>query len=92
MISLSFTIHPLYNHAIMKVREHCFEGTLQETPVKVAKGHLAMENAIPCSEKDTYKQRKKVGEQSRTKAAHLQQMHFVPKNVVLNDSTEHFTL
>ena len=67
--------HPSTNHAIMKVREHCFEGTLQETPMKVAKGHLATENAIPCSEIDTYQQRNKVGELSSTKAAHLQQMY-----------------
>lgn len=73
--------HLSTNHAIMKVQEHCFEGTLQETPMKVAKGHLAMEIAIPCSAVDTYQQRNKVEKLSSTKAAHLQQMYanFVPE-------------
>ena len=72
--------HPATNHAIMKIHEHCFEGTLKETPMKVAKGHIPGENAIPSSE-DTYEQRKKVGEISSIKAAHLHQMYcdYVPE-------------
>ena len=58
----------------MKIREHCFEGTIKETPMKVAKGHFPVENAIPSSE-DTYEQRKKVGEISSTKAAQLHQTY-----------------
>ena len=49
------------SHAIMKIREHCFEGEFEETPMTIAKGHLAMESAIPSSE-DAYKQRNKVEE------------------------------
>lgn len=65
---------------IMKIREQCYKGTLKEIPMKVAKDHLAMENAIPSS-KDTYKQRNKIGEISSTKAAHLYQMYsnYVPE-------------
>ena len=58
----------------MKIREHCFEGEFEEMPMTIAKGHLAMESAIPSSE-DAYKQKNKVEEVCVvvTKAAHLHQ-------------------
>lgn len=71
--------HPISNNAIMKIRERCYEGPFEETPLKVSKGHVTNEMAMPCSG-DTYKRREKVKSISATKSAHLKQMYtnFVP--------------
>ena len=72
--------HPATNNAIMKVREQCYEGIFEETPLKISKGHEASERAIP-SNNDSYKQRNKMKHISATKAANLKQMYinYVPE-------------
>ena len=71
--------HPVSADAIMKVREHCFKDSFQETTMKLVKGRTAAERAMPSID-DTYKKRGKVGQISSVKTHHLQQMYssYVP--------------
>ena len=71
--------HPATNIAIMKVRDRCYDGQFEETSLKLSKGHVPTEMAMPTA-LDTYKCRGKVKNISATKAEHLQQMYtkFVP--------------
>lgn len=57
----------------MKVRELCYSGTLSDTPMKLSKGYLPADVALP-TVSDTYLAKKKVKELASSKLTHLKQM------------------
>ena len=67
--------HPATNHAITKVHKQCFEGTLKETPMKVAKGHLAMESAIPS--------RDNTNKETKLESYPVQRLHIYAKCILI---------
>ena len=77
-----FTMHPVTQKVVAKVRSKCYEGRFSDATINVIRGRDMHENVIPDQVDGSYAALGKVRELTESKRKHLEQMYrdFIPAN------------
>ena len=77
-----FVKHAVTNQLVAKVRENCYEGAFNDSPIHVVRGRSLEENCIADQDSVSYSTLGKERELTETKYKHLQQMYrdFIPEH------------
>ena len=77
-----FTMHPVTQKVVAKVRSKCYEGRFSDATINVICGRDMNDNVIPDQVDGTYAALGKVRELTESKCKHLEQMYrdFIPAN------------
>lgn len=77
-----FVKHAVTKQLVAKVRENCYEGAFNDSPIHVLRGRSLEENCIADQDSVSYSTLGKERELTETKYKHLQQMYrdFIPEH------------